>query len=167
MDLSRRARERGHIPFPLSPFPLSLSPFHPFKGCQLGVYCPTPGSQNGNPGLGSTMRVQVVVLVLLLATIAAAQDSSQASAHQPASTLSPNQAVITNQDVIGMLRAGLSPEIVAAKIKNSKCQCDTSPAALVELKAAGVPEIVILTMVQLTAPAAQTPLNRPIDIRKA
>jgi hypothetical protein len=54
-----------------------------------------------------------------------------------------------------MLRAGLSPEVVAAKIKNSKCQCDTSPAALAELKAAAVPDTVILAMVQSIAPLAE------------
>ena len=54
-----------------------------------------------------------------------------------------------------MLRAGLSADIVAAKVKNSKCQCDTSPAALAELKAAAVPDNVILAMVQSTAPAAE------------
>jgi len=103
------------------------------------------------------MRTNIAVFVLLLASTAAAQDSgsppeAQPSANQANSTLTPNQAVITNQDVTGMLKAGISPEIVAAKVKNSKCRCDTSPAALGELKSAGVPDNVILAMVESVAP---------------
>ena len=33
-----------------------------------------------------------------------------------------------------MVQAGIAAEIVAAKVKNSTCKCDTSPAALAELK---------------------------------
>jgi hypothetical protein len=54
-----------------------------------------------------------------------------------------------------MTKAGLSAEIVAAKVKTSTCRCDTSPAGLAELKKSGVPDAVILTMVQ--AKAAQAP----------
>ena len=115
------------------------------------------------------MKTQVGVLVLLLlASTAAAQNSGssqnpQPSANHPNSTLSPNQAVITNQDVTGMLKAGISPEIVAAKVKNSRCECDTSPAAIGELKATGVPDIVILAMVESTSP----PPSGLDDIRQA
>ena len=99
------------------------------------------------------MKTNVVVFVLLVASIAAAQDSGSSQKSQPLadqvnSTLSPNQAVITNQDV-----TDISPEIVAAKVKSSKCQCDTSPAALGKLKIAGVPDNVILAMVESAAPA--------------
>jgi hypothetical protein len=56
--------------------------------------------------------------------------------------------VLTNQDIVGMLKAGLSPEIVIAKIKASACDFDTSPAALKELKHDGVPDEVIVEMVR-------------------
>ena len=55
-------------------------------------------------------------------------------------SLSANQAVITNQDVESMVKAGISAEIVSAKVKNSTCKCDTSPVALAELKESGVPD---------------------------
>lgn len=114
------------------------------------------------------MKMNVAVFVLLVASLAAAQYSgsprkSQPSANQANSTLSPNQAVITNQDVTDMLKAGISPEIVAAKVKSSKCQCDTSPAALGKLKSAGVPDNVILAMVESIAP----PPSGLDDIRQA
>jgi hypothetical protein len=57
-------------------------------------------------------------------------------------------AVLTNDDVVGMVKAGLSADIVVAKIKTAACAFDTSPAALKQLKDAGVPESVILAMVQ-------------------
>jgi integrase-like protein len=53
-----------------------------------------------------------------------------------------------NQDVRTMLEMGLSAETVAAKIATSACRFDTSLDALRELKSAGVPEIVIRTMVK-------------------
>jgi len=103
------------------------------------------------------MRTNGAVFVLLLAATVAAQDSGSPQKSQPSAspanpTLSLNQAVITNGDVTGMLKAGISPDIVAAKIRNSKCQCDTSPAALGELKSAGVPDNVILAMVESMPP---------------
>lgn len=80
-------------------------------------------------------------------TSAAGQSPAQQSP-----PLSSNQTVITNRDVVSMVKAGLAPEILAAKVRNSDCQCDTSPAALAELKTSGVPDNVILAMVQKTTP---------------
>jgi hypothetical protein len=42
----------------------------------------------------------------------------------------------------------MSADIIIAKIKTSSCSFETSPAALKELKEAGVPDAVILAMVQ-------------------
>jgi len=95
------------------------------------------------------------VLLFLLALIATAQNPSQPPVNETAPTLSQKQEVITNQDVIAMLGAGLSAELVAAKIRSSKCQCNTSPAALAELKAASVPDNVLLAMVQSALPPGQ------------
>lgn len=69
--------------------------------------------------------------------------------------LSQNPVVVTNRDIEEMLKAGISPEIVTAKIKTSMCQCDTSPAALAVLKGAGVHDSVILAIVQSAAPPAK------------
>jgi hypothetical protein len=56
--------------------------------------------------------------------------------------------VLTNHDVVDMLKAGLSPEIVNAKIKVSRCDFDSSPAVLKELKQEGVPDAVLIEMVR-------------------
>jgi hypothetical protein len=58
------------------------------------------------------------------------------------------ESPLTNKDVIGMLKAGIGAEIVVAKIKTATCSFDTSPTALKELKNTGVPDSVILAMVQ-------------------
>jgi hypothetical protein len=55
---------------------------------------------------------------------------------------------LTNNDVVGMVKAGLGAEIIIAKIKATSCSFDTDPATLKTLKDAGVPDSVILAMVQ-------------------
>jgi hypothetical protein len=56
-----------------------------------------------------------------------------------------------------MVKAGLAPETVAAIVRNFDCQCDTSPAALAELKTSGVPDNVILAIVQKTTAPVEKP----------
>jgi hypothetical protein len=83
-----------------------------------------------------------------------------ASALQPsASNQQQEQAPLVNQDVLEMLKAGLSTEIVVAKIKTSPSKFDTSPTALHDLKNANVPEAIILAMVQAATPATDGSSN--------
>ncbi len=77
-----------------------------------------------------------LALFVLLAAAAAAQEP------QP----------LTNDDVIGLVKAGLSPAVITAKITGSPCRFDTSPAALQQLKAAGVPDEIVVAMLQALAP---------------
>src|SRR5688572_30148925 len=58
------------------------------------------------------------------------------------------QAPVANKEVLEMLKAGMSPDVVLANIKTSICQFDTSPSALVMLKEAGVPDAVLLEMIR-------------------
>ena len=69
---------------------------------------------------------------------------------------------LTNKDVLDMMKAGLAADIIVAKIKSSQTNFDTSPAALAELKAANVPDSVILAMVKGPSPAASTEAM-PVD----
>jgi len=63
-------------------------------------------------------------------------------------------AILTNADILQMASIGLSPEIIKAKIENSKCQFDTSTKALQDLKTAGIADSLILAMVSVpTQPA--------------
>jgi hypothetical protein len=68
---------------------------------------------------------------------------------------SPAKSALTNQDVGDLLKAGLAPEVVIAKIKAGPTNFDTSSAALKDLKAAGIPDSVIVAMVEASAPAKQ------------
>jgi hypothetical protein len=54
---------------------------------------------------------------------------------------------LTNQDVIDLVKTGLSTDIIVAKIRTSTDQFDTSTAGLKGLKDAGVPDAVIVAMV--------------------
>ena len=67
----------------------------------------------------------------------------------------PSATALSNEEVLAMWRAGLSAEIIVAKIKSSPARFDTAPATLQQLKAAGLPEPVILAMLEAAArPAA-------------
>ncbi|MGB7024044.1 MAG: hypothetical protein WBD73_09620 [Candidatus Acidiferrales bacterium] len=50
-----------------------------------------------------------------------------------------------------MVKTGLSADIVVAKIKTSPGDYDTSPATLEKLKSAGIPDNVVLAMVEASA----------------
>lgn len=94
------------------------------------------------------MRGYFVVLAagLVLAEAAASSGLAQASTNQASSQVS--SVKLTNSDVVEMTRAGLSTDIIVAKIQGSSCSFDTSPAALGALKSAGVGQAVILAMVK-------------------
>ena len=58
----------------------------------------------------------------------------------------PGSEVLTNETVIMLVRAGLGPEAIVAKISASRGSFDTSTNALISLKQAGVPDSVIAAM---------------------
>ncbi len=67
------------------------------------------------------------------------------------------QEVLTNQSVIGMVKAGFSESVIIAKIRASERKFDTSTDALLKLKAEKVPDKVIEAMLRGGAPAAAAP----------
>ena len=69
---------------------------------------------------------------------------------------SADQKALNNRDVIDLVKAGLSSEVILAKIKSSSSNFDTSPAALKELKSANVPDTVILAIVQAIGSAVNS-----------
>ena len=73
---------------------------------------------------------------------------AMAAQNTTAPTQSKAPGSLTNSDVVGLIKAGISGEVVIAKIKTAPSSFDTTPAALKELKGAGVPDDVILAMVQ-------------------
>ncbi|MGH9482154.1 MAG: hypothetical protein ACRD1L_08670 [Terriglobales bacterium] len=79
---------------------------------------------------------------------------ADSAASAPATSIQP----MTNSDVLALVKAGLGAEVITAKIKTSRDAFDTSAAALTELKADGVPESVMLAMVNATQ---KNPLPEP------
>ena len=105
-----------------------------------------------------------VSLAVIASPVSRAQDPP--AQEQNAVKPQPVANALTNKDVIDMLKAGLTAEVVVAKIKSSATSFDTSPAALTELKAANVPDDVILAMVNGPAKAAPaaTSAEETVDV---
>ena len=99
----------------------------------------------------SLLLISGLLLTNLTAAHAAAQDRQPQTQAQPAGTK------LTNKEVVDMVKANLGPAVVIAKIRSSATSFDTTPAALQELKAAGVPDEVILVMVQAASGPAPAP----------
>lgn len=99
----------------------------------------------------------VFVIILLAIATAFAQEAQSSPApvtQQSEASAQSRPASLTNKDVIDMVKAGLSPEIVIAKINSSGSKFGTSLVELQELKAAGATDAVIVAMV--SAPAVRT-----------
>jgi hypothetical protein len=89
---------------------------------------------------GKRTRATALAAVLLAApSLAAAQ--------------APQREVLTNDAVIEMVKAGLSPTIVASKVATSDPNFDLSSAELVRLKQNGVPDEVIEAMMRSVNPS--------------
>jgi hypothetical protein len=84
------------------------------------------------------LRHFIPLMVLFLSVTALRNCDAQTAEKKP----------LGNQDIIDLLKAGLTPDVVVAKIKASICDFDTSPVSLKDLKSAAVPDAVILAMVQ-------------------
>lgn len=108
------------------------------------------------------MKRAIVCLLSAVLYIALPLPTSAQESPQQQNSSQPSQAPLNNQDVVKMQNAGLGPDIIIAKIKSSACDFDTSPAALEALRAAKLPNDVILAMVQApgvtnSAQAAESP----------
>ena len=68
-------------------------------------------------------------------------------------TLNP----LTNRDIMTMVRAKLSPTLIIEKIKTSPCAFDTFPSVLAEMKYKGVPDEVLMAMVEAPHGGRPTP----------
>src|SRR6266852_939716 len=68
-------------------------------------------------------------------------------------TLASAQEVLTNESVVGMVKAGLPDSVIIQKIRSASRKFDTSTDGLIKLKRAGVPDKVIEAMVsELSVP---------------
>jgi hypothetical protein len=72
------------------------------------------------------------------------------------SALAQGPEVLRNADVVTMTKSGLAADVIVLKIESSMAQFDTSAGALAVLKAAGVSDQVIATMVKAGIRATET-----------
>lgn len=96
--------------------------------------------------MGTRSLIPVLLAVSLLPGVLCQDRQSQTAQSQK------QESSLSNKDVLFMVKAGLSTDVVLAKIQAAACEFDTSPSALQQLKSAEVPESVILAMVR-AAPA--------------
>lgn len=106
--------------------------------------------------------MQKTLSIFLLAAVVCSLSNFNLSVYAQETTpaAKTDGQVLTNKDVTDLLKSGLSAEIVVAKIKNSKTNFDTSTAALQDMKTSGVPETVVLAMIQAGLPA---PVVTPVS----
>jgi hypothetical protein len=90
---------------------------------------------------GISVLCCLLVLLLLAATEPLAAQNKQAS--------------ITNADILKMVKAGISDDIILRTIQTSNTNFDTSPDALVTLKNQGVPDLLLRAMLDSRGKASQ------------
>jgi S1-C subfamily serine protease len=83
-----------------------------------------------------------------------APGTSAVQTDEPKLSETKSSSILTNSGVINLAKTGLSAEVVTALIQSSKTNFNMTPTALAELKAANVPDSVILVMVQSAANVA-------------
>ena len=68
----------------------------------------------------------------------------------PAQRVNAQQATarLTNEDVVKMVQSGLSADVIMSRIKKSETEFDTSPSALARLPQKGVPNEILLAMIE-------------------
>lgn len=81
----------------------------------------------------------------------------------------PMDAVLTNSGVIDLVKANLSENIIVTKIKNSKCEFDTSSGGLVKLKESGVADAIITAMIEAGSKAvpSKPEIQKTADLKEA
>src|ERR1044071_6852295 len=69
---------------------------------------------------------------------------------------------LTNKDVVTMVKGGLASQTIVEIIRQSECNFDISPEAMVALKQDGVPDVVIQAMVAKNNPSG-APESQPLS----
>lgn len=108
---------------------------------------------NANRGL--SLRVAGVIFALIFAATFPAVAQNNLTPGQTAA----DHAALSNTDIAEMVKAGLSEDVVLAKIRTCGCHFDTSTAALSHLKASGVPDSIVVAMIEVSSVATEAAPN--------
>ncbi len=112
-------------------------------------------------------RSIVICITAVLLTGALAPCADAQTARGQTSAPAAAGARLTDKDIVGLVKADLSPAIIIAKIKTSACSFDTTPAALKALKSARVPDSVILAMIEASGETGPAPGTGPTQSNAA
>ena len=99
-------------------------------------------------------NLSISLLLSLLVAHQALSIPPAARAQEAAKIIQPSQTAarpLGNADVLAMTKAALAPDVMISRIKSSACRFETTPAALAQLRSGGVPEAVILAMLDSTS----------------
>jgi hypothetical protein len=107
------------------------------------------------------VKIEMLAICLLItAGVASAQQGNHAKyigpgdrvypAGQPstAASVSSKPSILTNSEVVFLVKSGLPADVVAAKVKVSACDFDTSTDTLNALHAQGIPSQVLAAMIE-------------------
>lgn len=76
-------------------------------------------------------------------------DAAKAAAANAAGVVQAADAsLLSNRDVIDMVQAKLSDQIIISKVRTTKCKFDTTPSALIQLKRSGVSDAVVVALTE-------------------
>jgi hypothetical protein len=92
--------------------------------------------------------MKLLVLALLLFLLPIGISGQQQRSGSQAQNSGENLPRLTNKEILAMTQAGLSSDVIIAKIKVSRCNFDTEPAQLVELKTKGIANEVLQAMIE-------------------
>lgn len=78
------------------------------------------------------------------------QDAAVAEARKSATANAARSeaSILSNKDVIEMVQARLSDQIIVGKVRTTSCKFDTSPSALIQLKKSGASDAVVLAVTE-------------------
>jgi S1-C subfamily serine protease len=95
------------------------------------------------------MKTCILFTIYLLLFVPAQRANAQDAAQR-----------LTNEDVVKMVQAGVSTELIMSRIKKSETEFDTSPSALAGLPKRGVPNEILLAMIESDPLGSNTHLSR-------
>ena len=96
-----------------------------------------------------SIPLAVIFAGIMALTIVAQEAPTAPGITQPAHQ---SQFASGNQEVLDLLKAGMSPAVIVAKIKATQTKFDTSPIALNALKTGGATDEIILAVIEVSMP---------------
>src|SRR5437764_5956042 len=104
------------------------------------------------------MNQQSILRAVMLTAIMAFTTLAQEVPTQPVVSQQATEVQVAagNQEVLDLLKAGMSPAVIVAKIKATQSKFDTSPTALNAMKAGGATDEIILAVIEVSTAKKET-----------